>query len=323
VDALSRQIAEKEAQKISDFNELKSQEERDRYVSLLMEQQAAEDREMRNRELQDLRGTWEYQNSLPKNNAPKMGEPIIAENCGTSAVQKFSGEDDAQLDRLRLQKEQMRSWNYQQMAEKRAGDQETKDEEERYANYVKMLTERRGVLEDEEADDRKQWRLSVARDNMNLSVQKEQNRKLAAEREFEEKSAEVDYQLGTSLLCEDTSVAFKTSDGRVRRDGFKGYSKDQVALFYKENSDLIEKKKADQAANDQEAAWVEHSSTLRYLMEENEAQRRAQAQSALMDQRTFVQKQAEEERLRKTQREADRFGSVGPGYFDGFGTSVR
>jgi hypothetical protein len=109
----------------------------------------------------------------------------------------------------------------------------------------------------------------------------------------------------------------------VRRDGFKGYSKDQVALFYKENDDLIKKKIADKAANDQDAAWAEHSSTLRYLMEESEAQRRAQAQAAMMEQRAFVQKQAEEERLRKTQREADRFGAVGAGYFDGFGTSVR
>jgi hypothetical protein len=145
-----------------------------------MEQQAAEDQEMRKRELQDLRGTWEHQASLPKNNATKRGEPIQPETCGVSAVQKFSGEDESQLDRFRLQKEQMRSWNYQQMAEKRSKEQESKEEEERYANYVKMLTERRGILEEEEAEERRQWRLSVARDNMNLSVQNEQNRKVCS-----------------------------------------------------------------------------------------------------------------------------------------------
>jgi GH18 family chitinase len=72
----------------------------------------------------------------------------------------------------------MRSWNLQQMAEKQASDWETKEDEERYANYVKMLTERRQMLEQEESDERKQNRLDVARDNMNLSVQKEQNRKV-------------------------------------------------------------------------------------------------------------------------------------------------
>lgn len=72
----------------------------------------------------------------------------------------------------------MRSWNLQQMAEKQSSDWETKEDEERYANYVKMLTERRTILEQEESDDRKQMRQDVARENMNLSLQKEQNRKV-------------------------------------------------------------------------------------------------------------------------------------------------
>jgi hypothetical protein len=146
---------------------------------------------------------------------------------------------------------------------------------------------------------------------------------LAMEKEKEQKKAEVQYQLGTSLLCEDTSVAFQTTDGRVRRDGFKGYSKDQVALFYQQNQDLIAQRKAEREANNQDAAWAKHSETLRYLMEESEAQRRAQAQSALMDQRATVMRQAEEERQRRKASDQDRFGSVGAGYFDGFGKSVR
>lgn len=323
MDGLQRQIDEKQIREMEDVAETKSQEERDQYITMLMEQQAAEDREMKRRGLKDLRSTWEVQSRLPKNNAMQKGEPVNVANCGVSAVQKFAGEDDAKLDRVRLQKEQMRSWNLQQMAEKQSTDWESKEDEERYANYVKMLTERRGILEQEECDDRKQMRVDVARENMNLSVQREQNRKLAAEREVEEKDAEVQFQLGTSLLCEDTSVAFQTTDGRVRRDGFKGYSKDQVGVFYQQNQELIKSRKADREAADQDAAWAEHSQTLRYLMEESEAERRQQGKQALMEQRSAVVAQADEERRRRTEREADRFGAIGAGYFDGFGKSVR
>lgn len=94
VDGLQKQIDEKRLRDMADVAENKAQEERDQYISMLMEQQAAEDREMKRRELKELRSTWEYQSNLPKNNAVQMGMPINVADCGVSAVQKFAGEVD-------------------------------------------------------------------------------------------------------------------------------------------------------------------------------------------------------------------------------------
>lgn len=92
MDGLQRQIDEKKLREMEEVAESKSQEERDQYITMLMEQQAAEDREMKRRELKELRGTWEIQANLPKNNSSQKGEPVNVANCGVSAVQKFAGE---------------------------------------------------------------------------------------------------------------------------------------------------------------------------------------------------------------------------------------
>jgi SOS-response transcriptional repressor LexA len=92
VNGLQQQMDEKRLREMEEAAEARAQEERSQYITMLMEQQAAEDREMKRRELKDLRGTWEYQSNLPKNNAMRMGEPVDPANCGVAAVQKFRGE---------------------------------------------------------------------------------------------------------------------------------------------------------------------------------------------------------------------------------------
>ena len=39
-----------------------------------------------------VRGTWDEQKVLPKNQMPKRGEPIDPAKCGPAAVQRLSGE---------------------------------------------------------------------------------------------------------------------------------------------------------------------------------------------------------------------------------------
>jgi hypothetical protein len=66
--------------------------QRDRYVTMLIEQREAEENEMKRREQSDLRETWALQKSQPKNQAPKRCEPIVPTSCGASALQRFNGE---------------------------------------------------------------------------------------------------------------------------------------------------------------------------------------------------------------------------------------
>ena len=125
-----------------------------------------------------------------------------------------------------------------------------------------------------------------------------------------------------ALLCEDVRGAYG-ADGRVRRDAFKGYSQAQLALFYKENEALAVEKREAGALAKQDAAWAAHSKQLAALIEASEAEKAMDLRLAAAEHRAALESQAAEQKDRAAAAKASRFGSVGAGYFDGFGTSVR
>jgi hypothetical protein len=109
----------------------------------------------------------------------------------------------------------------------------------------------------------------------------------------------------------------------VRRDGFKGFSKAQTQGFYKENEALAAEKRAADDAGQQDAAWFAHSQQLASLIEAAEAERAYEARATAATHRAALEAQAAEQKEREAASKANRFGGVGAGYFDGFGTSVR
>jgi hypothetical protein len=70
-----------------------------------------------------------------------------------------------------------------------------------------------------------------------------------AEREAEAaaKSAQVAGMMGNPWLCEDTSTAL-LEGGRIRREHFKGFSKDQIRHFYHENDAIVAAKAAEKVS---------------------------------------------------------------------------
>jgi len=197
VEALNQQMAEKEARDEDESAATESRHMRERHIATLIEQREAEEREMKRRELRDLKSTWDEQSLRPKNQVAKRGEPINPYACGPAAVQDFRGEDEAAFDRMRLQKEQMRSWSTQQVAEKNARNQEEADAEARYAAYVKMLTERRGMMEQEEAMEAKEWRLRTAAENSEIEAWKAAQKSASRQAEYDEKVKEVQNQMSS------------------------------------------------------------------------------------------------------------------------------
>jgi hypothetical protein len=119
-------------------------------VTALLEQREAEELAQRRGAKAEVRATWDQQAALPKNQAAKRAQPIDLHACGPAAGQRFAGDDASVFDRDRLQKAQMKSWSTQQMAEKVAKQREDAAGADRYAAYVRMLTERQQRLEDEE-----------------------------------------------------------------------------------------------------------------------------------------------------------------------------
>jgi hypothetical protein len=197
VGALNQQMAEKEARDEDESAASESRYMRERYIATLIEQREAEEREMKRRELRDLKSTWDEQAARPKNQVAKRGTPIDPRACGPAALQGFRGEDEASFDRARLQKEQMRSWSTQQTAENAARKEEATEAEARYAAYVKMLTERRGVMEQEEAMAAKEWRLRTAAENGEIEAWKASQKAASRRAEFGEKVQDVQYQMSS------------------------------------------------------------------------------------------------------------------------------
>jgi len=323
MDALSGQVAERRERDQAEAQEGADDHARQRYITMLLEQREAEEREAKRREMFDLKANWEEQAALPKGQPPKRGEPIKPHECGASALQNFAGEDHHAYDRSRLQRQQMRSWTTQQMAEKSANQDEERAEAARYAAYVKMLDARRGAMEAEEQAEAKQATKQQQLDNLFLAQQKAEAKHQDDLADRDAKALHVSNMMGDPLMCEDTGVA-ALGDGGVRREHFKGYSKAQIAQFYKENQQMLEEKAgAKEAEAAEEALWTSQTSHLNKMIEAHEAESAAQKRFEAMEHKAAILQQAEVEKARKKQAELDKYGSVQAGYFDGFGTSVR
>ena len=85
------------------------------------------------------------------------------------------------------------------------------------------------------------------------------------EEEAKARDAEIEFSLNDPFLCEDTSVAV-AGDGRIRRDHFKGFSKDQTMTFYQENEKMIEAKKMGQSSQ-QDLEWNAHQAHVRNILD--------------------------------------------------------
>mmetsp|Transcript_70460 Transcript_70460/g.132583 ORF Transcript_70460/g.132583 Transcript_70460/m.132583 type:complete len:106 (-) Transcript_70460:210-527(-) len=104
---------------------------------------------------------------------------------------------------------------------------------------------------------------------------------------------------------------------------FKGYSKDQTRLFYLENEKLVAEKRALRDHENDDSAWTKHASSIATLIERAEIETEADRRAARYDQADFLKAQANENADRRLNDKRDRFGTVGKGFFDGFGTTVR
>jgi len=96
-----------------------------------------------------------------------------------------------------------------------------------------------------------------------------------------------------------------------------------VRKFYAENDVLVAEKAARKAADSTEGAWAAHSANLNAVIERVEAERKANARLAVGDHAATIAAQRGEQAALRAKEKADRFGAVGAGFFDGFGTSVR
>ena len=261
----------------------------------------------------------------PKNSCGKMAPPVNPDECGMAAAVKFDGEDRSKISRVALQKAQMRSWTTQQTAEKAARAAEEKDEEARFAEYLGSVQEARGALENEETDARKMQTHAMKDDNRALAAEVRAKLAAAAGENAAANARELAHMNRNQMLCEDTAVGESAmGEHRVRRDHFKGFSKEQTLQVYHENAMVLEEKRAIKASEgEDDRAFVAQHEELRKLVEETEYAQKQDHRQILAEHSKYLEAQREEQaKLRATEKKESK-GHIGPGLMDGFGCSWR
>jgi len=321
VDALNQQVAEKEAERLLARQEGSDARDRDLMINRIIEERELEEKEAKRREMEALKAEWSSQRVLPKNEAPKMGDPVVPEQCGMGAVQRLGGEDVTQFERKKLQQQQMRSWTKQQMEERSAKAREEKDEEMRYAEYLKMLSEKRAELEGDEVVHSRAASKSMQRDNLMLAEYNRRRRQEEEQLEAEAKAMEIENQMNDPILCEDTRLGI-TQDGRARKDHYKGLTRDQVLHLYKQNEQLVEAKRASNE-KEEDKLWFERTQQMLQVATQSDMEHKAAMKAISDEHKEHLKEQAIEQKRKRAEEMKGKFGSIDNGFFDGFGTSWR
>ena len=130
-----------------------------------------EERQMKDYQMRELKKSWEdaarHRSTLK---AQPRGADFDPDNSGPASLQVFSGEDTKRVERQSQQKEQMRKWIQEQIAEKAYLSKVRRDEDMSYADMIKAIDEIRAATEKEEYDMRKYIQDSVKLQNVDVSV---------------------------------------------------------------------------------------------------------------------------------------------------------
>eukprot|EP00984_Skeletonema_dohrnii_P004575 scaffold1616_cov100-Skeletonema_dohrnii-CCMP3373.AAC.5 len=263
--------------------------------------------------LQDLRQTLEEQVRQPKNNALADGK-VDLDKCGPSSIQIFEGEDGKCTERKKIQQQQLKVWCSELMAEKERARLEEQKREQEYASRV---LQNDGFLEhmEEVMMQRKEERAKLQQfENMQMAREAELRRKIEVQAE-----KEAGQLLQSHFLTEDKNVSTnQMQPHRVRPDHFKGFDKDQIHKFYRDNDAVMEEKRRKAAEEaGREADWARHEAEMLRRMDEAEQLRQQRIAEDNRDYSNTLHRQREEFRMR-TAKETEVAG-IGTGFFECFG----
>lgn len=125
-----------------------------------------EERQMKEFQMRQLKQSWEDQANKKQFEKTQQPPPDYnPEIAGPASLQYMSGEDTNREERTRRQREQMKEWIQQQIAEKQYTKQVEMEEELNYADMIKVIDEIRESTEREEQEMRKYVMGTVKSDN--------------------------------------------------------------------------------------------------------------------------------------------------------------
>jgi len=176
VPALQSQVEEKLMKKTLEREKEQQRVHQERQILMLLEQRELEEERAKKEMLSSHVSEWATQkreiNLKRAQEKDAFQRPTESETCGLGALQKFDGEDREKKDRLRLQAEQMRNWIYDKTTENEVRKQMEKEEEARHVDYQRMVNNARALLDEEDANARKNMLLEVQEENRQKNQRK-------------------------------------------------------------------------------------------------------------------------------------------------------
>lgn len=172
--------------------------------------------------------------------AVKNASPIRAGDddprLGVSSLQKFAGEDLAHDVRQKLQQQQMRQWNQQQLDLK----QKDKDEEEALARLedIRLKSQLHHVSEIQEAESTARFQMTHASLEANLALATEKAMRMRQQQAQEEqlKLNELIANVNSDFLSENPLAATPNGSTKILMDRFKGYTPAQLDAIRREQA---------------------------------------------------------------------------------------
>lgn len=220
---------------------------------------------------------------------------------------------------------QLKYWCSLQEKEKQAKLKEDVEKENEYAEYVFAEDKIRCELYEQEQMNRAQMEQEVMLENLKLAEERRKRKQDERKMEKAMESTETEFVSLSPFFCEDTDYAQSAlSDTRVRPDHFKGFTPEKTKSIFDANASVVvEKEVATKRENELEQEWAEHQSEMIKKMEEMELARNLLIEKDNQVQAETIALQREELKRRQREMGRDKFGEIGIGFFQKFGTSCR
>lgn len=312
--ALAQQVAERKLAKQREIEEGKAERARNAEIDSILEKVARDEDELRRQKAAQMREEWDAQ-IKEKEYLRKQGRQNEIDSFQKDTPMEFAGDDPLHQERIAEQREQIRRWTEEDLADREWRRQREREEDMAQAQLNLTIDEMRLQQQEEEDRLKKEVTRKILLENNELGALKAQ----LQEEEFRRSARDRNCTL---MLGED---AVTDQYGNVsNKDSFRGYTKGQQKQLLMENEELVRLKKereAQERQNDED--WNRESLRLQRVMAQVELENERVRAAYNDDTQAFLRNQVEEAKNRnKIDGDAD-YGKIEGDFFSKFGTSCR
>lgn len=242
--------------------------------------------------------------------------------CGPSSMQKFGGEDLTKQERVKQQQLATVHFIEQQRFEKAAIKAQEEADAQAFAREVAKITDQRTSAEDGHTTLLKDREVERQQENLRQAMQNAEQKRALAELEMEQNARELDNH-STDPFLQETANHY-TTDGRVRRDAFKGSTRPertQVAQNLLEQADADQQRRHREQLEDRHFAQQQEQTRKQMLALERERSRMKRA----MAEQVKRENQALQADQKNNLKRLDQLytNEYRPEFFEQFGTGCR